>query len=86
MGVRMGPRAKPRGRPTVEPDAPTTRAAPHTQAAPSASPWLRRVDLLILPLVFAFDILVFSQLLRSDGVTGSARIAIVGYSAIGVSC
>lgn len=40
-----------------------------------------RVDLLVLPLVLLVDLLVFSRLLRVDGVTAAERIAIVVYSA-----
>lgn len=46
--------------------------------------WVRRVDLLVLPGVFLFDILVFSRLLRAD-ITAAERVAIVCYSAIGVA-
>ena len=51
---------------------------------PAARPWLRRIDLLILPIVFVLDILVFSWLLRSDGMTTRLGSAIVCYSAVGV--
>lgn len=44
-----------------------------------------RVDLIVLPLVFLVDVLVFSRLLRVDGVTAAERVAIVFYSAGGVA-
>jgi len=44
-----------------------------------------RVDLIVLPLVFLVDVLVFSRLLRPDGVTAAERAAIVVYSAAGVA-
>ncbi|MET0865026.1 MAG: histidine kinase [Nakamurella sp.] len=47
-------------------------------------PWLRRIDLVVLPLVFLLDVLVFSSLLRSD-VTTTERVGIVAYSALGVA-
>ncbi|MEP6563203.1 MAG: histidine kinase dimerization/phosphoacceptor domain-containing protein, partial [Nakamurella sp.] len=50
----------------------------------AARPGLRRVDLIILPLVFLLDVLVFSSLLRPD-VTITERFAIIAYSAIGVA-
>jgi signal transduction histidine kinase len=44
-----------------------------------------RVDLVVLPLVFLVDVLVFSRLLRPDGVTAAERVAIVIFSAAGVA-
>ncbi len=44
-----------------------------------------RVDLIVLPLVFLVDVLVFSRLLRPEGVTAAERVAIVVYSAAGVA-
>lgn len=43
-----------------------------------------RVDLVVLPLVFLVDMLVFSRLLRPEGVTAAERVAIVVYSAAGI--
>lgn len=71
MGVRMGPSAE--------------RHPPSRPRGPRTVPtWLRRVDLLILPGVFLFDVLVFSRLLRAD-ITSAERVAILCYSAIGVA-
>ena len=71
MGVRMGPSAE--GHPPSKPRGHLT-----------APTWLRRIDLLILPGVFLFDVLVFSRLLRAD-ITSAERIAILCYSAMGVA-
>ena len=46
---------------------------------------VHRVDLIVLPLVFLADVLVFSRLLRPDGVTTAERVAIVVYAAAGVA-
>ena len=70
MGVRMAPRLGRRSRTAAYRVAPTS--------------WLRRIDLLILPLVFAVDVLLFSRLLRTDDVDNATRVAIVCYSAVGV--
>ena len=70
MGVRMAPKLGRRSRSAAYRVAPTS--------------WLRRIDLLILPIVFAVDILLFSRLLRTDGVDNATRVAIVCYSAVGV--
>ena len=70
MGVQMGPSTERR----------SLSSGPGTLARPW---WFRRIDLLLLPVVFLFDILVFSRLLRAD-VTAAERVAIVCYSAIGV--
>lgn len=70
MGVRMGPS--------------TTSASSQPDAA-TARPWLRRIDLIILPIVFVFDLLVFSRVLRADILTPTARIGIVVFSAVGVA-
>lgn len=43
-----------------------------------------RVDLIVLPLVFLADVLVFSRILRLDGVSAAERVAIVIYSAAGI--
>lgn len=44
-----------------------------------------RVDLVVLPLVFLTDLLVFSRLLRVEGVDLADRVAIVVYAAAGVT-
>jgi signal transduction histidine kinase len=70
MGVRMGPSGE-----------------GHASQPPGATTgpwWLRRSDLLILPCVYGFDVLVFSRLLRTD-ITAAERIAILCYSAVGVA-
>lgn len=43
-----------------------------------------RVDLIILPVVFLADVLVFSRMLRIEGVTAAERVAIVIYSGAGI--
>ena len=74
MGVRMGPSGEKRNpQEVVEPAAEVPR------------PWLRRIDLVILPVVFVLDILLFSSLLRADVLTAAGRVAIVAYSAAGVA-
>jgi len=70
MGVRMAPSIGRRPRSAADPATPPT--------------WLRRGDLLLLPIVFAVDVLLFSQLLRTDVVDNATRVAIVCYSAVGV--
>jgi signal transduction histidine kinase len=45
----------------------------------------RRADLVALPVVFLVDVLVFSRLLRADGVTTAERVAIVVYAGAGVA-
>ena len=72
MGVRMGPSGEKR--------------YPHevNQPVVTSRPWLRRIDLAILPIVFLLDILLFSSLLRTDVMTPAGRIAIVCYSAVGI--
>src|SRR6476646_4385551 len=70
MGVRMAPSIGRRPRSAADPATPPT--------------WLRRGDLLLLPIVFAVDVLLFSQLLRTDVVDNATRVAIVCYSAGGV--
>ena len=67
MGVRMAPRLGRRSRTAAYRVAPTS--------------WLRRIDLLILPLVFAVDVLLFSRLLRTDDVDNATRVAIRSRSA-----
>src|SRR6478609_5891070 len=69
MGVRMAPSIGRRSRSAALPATPST--------------WLQRIDLLILPIVFAVDVLLFSRLLRPD-VDNATRVAIVCYSAVGV--
>jgi signal transduction histidine kinase len=79
---------------------PTSRVAPQADASgsgagvdaadgpatgPKARWWLHRVDLLVLPLVFLADVLVFSRLLRVDGIDAAERAAIVAYSGSGVA-
>ena len=49
-----------------------------------ARPWLHRLDLIVLPLVFLLDVLVFSSMLRGDTTTAE-RIAIMAYSALGLA-
>ena len=71
MGVRMAPRVG-RRRPST------------LSAAATSQSWLRRIDMLILPVAFAIDVLVFSRLLRTDDVDAATRLAIVCYSAVGV--
>lgn len=44
-----------------------------------------RIDLIVLPIVFLTDVLVFSRLLRIDGVDVGDRIAILVYAAAGVA-
>lgn len=44
-----------------------------------------RADLIVIPLVFLVDVLVFSRLLRPEGVTAAERIAIVVYSTAGLA-
>ena len=74
MVVRMGPRGEKRNQQEVfEPAAEVSR------------PWLRRIDLVILPVVFVLDVLLFSSVLRADVLTAAGRVAIVGYSAVGVA-
>ena len=51
----------------------------------SRGPGLRRVDLIVLPLVFLADVLVFSRLLRVEGVSPAERIAILVGSGAGVA-
>ncbi len=72
MGVRMGPSGERHGH---EADAPV---------AVAPRPWLRRIDLVILPVVFVLDTLLFSTLLRTDVMTATGRAAVVGYSAVGI--
>jgi signal transduction histidine kinase len=72
MGIRMGPRAEQQ-----------TRAA-RSSAGRVAPSWLRKVDLIILPLVFVIEILLFSRLMRADFVSPAGRAGIVIYSAVGV--
>ena len=72
MGVRMVPSTERQARSTGPPSVLADRF------------WLRRIDLLILPAVYLFDVLVFSKLLRVDGITGAERAGILVYSAIGV--
>ncbi|WP_138179917.1 sensor histidine kinase [Nakamurella multipartita] len=43
-----------------------------------------RVDLIILPVVFLADVLVFSRMLRIEGATAAERVAIVIYSGAGI--
>jgi signal transduction histidine kinase len=64
---------------------------PSTEPAPALRPdsghrshW-HRVDFIVLPLVALTDLLVFSRLLRVEGVTTVERIGIVGYSLAGVA-
>jgi signal transduction histidine kinase len=88
----LGALPEPSGR--LEPDEPVSAAADR-QAAPGDSDVIevppvvaaglgfRRMDLIVLPLVFLLDILVFSSMLRSD-TSSAGRIAIIGYSAIGI--
>jgi len=45
---------------------------------------LHRVDLIILPVLFLADVLVFSRMLRIEGVTAAERVAIVIYSGAGI--
>lgn len=52
-----------------------------TGSRPAARWRPRRVDLVVLPVVFLVDVLVFSRLLRAEGVTTAERVAIVVYSA-----
>lgn len=47
--------------------------------------WLHRADLVVLPLVLLTDLLVFSRLLRVDGVTAAQRVAIVVFAGAGVA-
>jgi signal transduction histidine kinase len=70
MGVRMAPSFGRRSRSTGHPPTPPT--------------WLQRGDLLILPIVFVVDVLLFSRLLRIDDVDNATRVAIVCYSAVGL--
>ena len=73
MGVRMGPSGEKRN--------------PHELSDPAVAaprPWLRRIDLVILPVVFLLDILLFSSLLRTDVMAAAGRVAIIGYSAVGI--
>ena len=44
-----------------------------------------RIDLTVLPLVFLTDVLVFSRLLRVEGVDLADRIAILVYAAAGIA-
>jgi len=72
-----------------EPDGPGSGRAvdsvDRASTAREARSWLHRVDLVLLPLVFLADVLVFSQLLRVDGITAAERAAIVVYSGFGVA-
>ncbi len=52
---------------------------------PGPRSWFHRADLIVLPVVLLVDLLVFSRLLRVDGVTAAERVAIVVYSAAGVA-
>ncbi len=64
------------------------RPARVTEAASgdgSIGSWWHRVDLIVLPVVFLADVLVFSRLLRVDGVAAPERAAIVVYSAFGIA-
>ena len=61
----------------------TATATPATEAG-AVRPGLRRLDLVVLPLVFLLDILVFSSMLRADA-SSAERIAILAYSALGVA-
>ena len=72
MGVRMGPSGSGRG------------YEAHQPVPAGGRPWPNRVDLVILPIAFVLDILLFSSLLRSDVMTTAGRLAIVCYSAVGV--
>jgi signal transduction histidine kinase len=78
MGIRMGPIVERR---VVAPDEPG-RSTDQSRT-PLLPPWLSRLDLLILPLVFVIDTLLFSRLLRADFIP-AGRVAIVCYSAVGV--
>jgi signal transduction histidine kinase len=57
---------------------------PHSSVGSASASWVRRVDLIILPLVFVVEILLFSRLLRADFVAPAGRAAIVCYAAVGV--
>ena len=70
MGVRMGPTERP--------------AHPPEGTGPAVGPLFRRIDLIILPIVFAFDVLVFSQFLRTDVITPAQQVGVVCYSVVGI--
>ncbi len=74
MGMRMGPSGEKRYPPEVD-----------ATLVVEPRPWLRRIDLVILPVVFVLDILLFSSLLRADLMTPAGRVALVGYSAVGIA-
>src|SRR6188472_4126395 len=61
----------------------STEAVPASRTD-SGHRW-HRIDFIVLPLVALTDLLVFSRLLRVEGVTAVERIGIVGYSLAGVA-
>ena len=62
---------------------PNTRRT-STQRRVSAGPWLRRIDLIILPIVFAFDILRVLPVAPHRRDDARRAVGIVCYSAVGV--
>jgi signal transduction histidine kinase len=51
----------------------------------ASSRLLYRSDLILLPILFVFDSVVFSRLLQPDAITATQRWFILGYSAAGIA-